>query len=140
MNEFQMCKKKIFNEYFTSKERLSEYVEGYSAMDVEINKRKHSKQTISAQRNGTHLPKEPTIITITLHFYGCTCNNTRCSEECVVDRQLFSGAHVPKELNRQVKALFSRGIWEYIGFHLASPKKDKSPLVDFETYMNNYEE
>ena len=32
------------------------------------------------------------------------------------------------------------GIKEYIRFHLASPKKDKSPLVDLGTFMDNYEE
>lgn len=65
-------------------------------------------------------------------------NTVGCAEECVEDMQSIPGAHVPKELNRQVKELFARGIKEYIRFHLASPKKDKSPLVDLGTFMNGY--
>ena len=67
-------------------------------------------------------------------------NTTGCSDECVEDMQSIPGVHIPKELNRKVKALFSRGINEYISFHTASPFKDKSPLVDFGTYMDGYEE
>ena len=67
-------------------------------------------------------------------------NTTGCSEECVDDMQTIAGAHVPKELNIKVRDLFARGINEYLRFHAASPIKDKSPLVDFGTYMDNYEE
>lgn len=67
-------------------------------------------------------------------------NTVGCSEECIEDMQSIPGAHVPKELNRKVRDLFARGIGEYIRFHLASPKKDKSPIVDLGTYMDNYEE
>lgn len=67
-------------------------------------------------------------------------NTTGCSEECVDDMQLIHGAHVPAELNRKVKAQFERGIKEYLRFHAASPVVDHSPIVDFGTYMDNYEE
>jgi hypothetical protein len=67
-------------------------------------------------------------------------NTVGCSEECVEDMQTIPGAHVPKELNRQVRAQFARGIKEYIRFHLAAPRKDHSPLVDLGTFMDNYEE
>ena len=67
-------------------------------------------------------------------------NTVGCSEECVEDMQEIPGVHVPPELNRQVRELFSRGISEYIRFHQASPKQDHSPLVDLGTYMDNYEE
>ena len=67
-------------------------------------------------------------------------NTVGCSEECVEDMQTIPGAHVPKELNRQVKSQFARGINEYIRFHLAAPRKDHSPLVDLGTFMDNYEE
>ena len=67
-------------------------------------------------------------------------NTTGCSPECVDDIQTIPGANVPAEMNRKVKSQFERGIMEYLRFHAASPIKDKSPLVDFGTYMDNYTE
>ena len=67
-------------------------------------------------------------------------DTTGCSEDCVSDLQKIPGVHVPKELNREVKNLFKRGISEYIQFYKASKKEDRSPLVDFGTYMEGYEE
>ena len=67
-------------------------------------------------------------------------NTTGCSDECVEDMRLIPGVHVPPELNRQVRDLFSRGINEYIRFHVSSPMLDKSPLIDLGTYMDYYEE
>lgn len=67
-------------------------------------------------------------------------HTTGCSDECVEDMQKIPGVRVPKELNRQVKDLFARGINEYIRFHRSSPMVDRSPLVDLGTYMDNYED
>lgn len=65
---------------------------------------------------------------------------TGCSDECVDDLRNIPGVHVPPELNREVKDLFARGISEYISFYKAAKKADHSPLIDFGTYMDNYEE
>lgn len=65
---------------------------------------------------------------------------TGCSEDCVDELRNIPGAHVPKEINNKVKDLFARGINEYIQFNKAAKKEDKSTLVDFGTYMDNYEE
>ena len=67
-------------------------------------------------------------------------NTTGCSEECVDEMQQLPGARVPAELNRQVRDRFARGIGEYLRFHAASPRRDTSPLLDFGTFMDNYEE
>ena len=67
-------------------------------------------------------------------------NTTGCSEECVDEMQLIPGTHVPAELNRQVRDQFARGISEYLRFHAAAPRTDTSPLLNFGTYMDNYEE
>ena len=67
-------------------------------------------------------------------------NTTGCSEECVDEMQMIPGVHVPAELNRQVKAQFERGISEYLRFHAAAPRPDHSPLLDFGSYMDYYEE
>ena len=67
-------------------------------------------------------------------------NTVGCAEECIYDMQRIPGVHVPAEMNRQVRGLFSRGIKEYIRFHMASPILDRSPHVDLGTYMDGYEE
>lgn len=65
---------------------------------------------------------------------------TGCSDDCVEELRLIHGARVPAEINRQVKALFERGINEYISFYKSSQKSDKSAIIDFGSYMDGYEE
>lgn len=67
-------------------------------------------------------------------------DTTGCIDECVYDMCDIPGTHVPPELNRQVRALFAHRINEYIRFHAAAHRKDRSPLVDLGTYMDGYEE
>lgn len=67
-------------------------------------------------------------------------NTTGCAEECVQEMQTIPGAHVPAELNAQVRDLFVPHLREYVDFYHASNKKDKSPLLDLGTFMDNYEE
>ena len=76
-------------------------------------------------------------IKITMNVLSDT---TGCIDECVYDMQGIPGAHVPAELNRKVRDMFTHRINEYIRFHAVSEKIDKSPLVDFGTFMDNYEE
>lgn len=80
------------------------------------------------QSSGTH---------ITMNVLTSTMG---CSDECVDDLQSIPGVHVPKEINKAVKDLFSPHISEYISFHKSSPRQDKSPVIDFGTYMDHYEE
>lgn len=67
-------------------------------------------------------------------------NTTGCSEECVEDMQMIPGVNVPMETNIKVRELFKPHINEYIRFHMSSPKEDKSPILDFGTYMDGYAE
>lgn len=67
-------------------------------------------------------------------------HTTGCSDDCVEDMRSMPGVHVPKELNRQVRDQFARGIKEYIEFHRLSPVQDHSALINFGTYMDYYEE
>lgn len=76
-------------------------------------------------------------IPITMNVLSDT---TGCIDECVDDMRGIPGVHVPAEINRQVRNLFSRGVSEYARFHQAAHKPDKSPVVDFGTFMDNYEE
>ena len=63
-----------------------------------------------------------------------------CSDECVDDLQMIPGVHVDPELNANVRDLFAPHIREYINFHEASKKKDKSPILNLGTFMDFYEE
>lgn len=67
-------------------------------------------------------------------------HTTGCSKDCVDEIQTIPGVHVSSELNRKVHNLFASHIEEYIRFHLSAPKKDSSPIVDFGSYMDFYEE
>lgn len=63
-----------------------------------------------------------------------------CSEECVEDLQKIPGVHISPELNREILAQFAPRIREYMSFHRMSPMKDRSPVVDLGTFMDNYVE
>ena len=67
-------------------------------------------------------------------------HTTGCSADCIEEIQEIPGVHVSPELNRQVRDLFAPHIREYIRFHESAPKADKSPLVEFGSYMEFYEE
>lgn len=76
-------------------------------------------------------------IPLTMNILTAT---TGCSDECVDDMRSIPGTHVPPELNREVRKLFERGITEYIQFYKAAKKEDKTPLIDFGSFMDFYEE
>ena len=65
-------------------------------------------------------------------------HTTGCSGDCVDEMQTIPGAHVDPDLNCRVRDLFAPHIGEYIRFHQAAPKLDRSPVIDFGTYMDNY--
>ena len=67
-------------------------------------------------------------------------HTTGCSEDCVEEIREIPGTKVSPELNRKVSELFFPHISEYIRFHLLSKKQDNSPVIDFGTYMEDYEE
>ncbi|MBP5729502.1 MAG: hypothetical protein J6Y48_20730 [Clostridia bacterium] len=65
---------------------------------------------------------------------------TGCSDECVDEMQTIPGVAVSPDLNAQVRDLFAPHLIEYINFHRSSPKIDRSPIVDFGSFMDDYEE
>ena len=67
-------------------------------------------------------------------------HTTGCSADCVDEIQTIPGVRVPADLNRRVRDLFAPHIQEYIRFHSSAPKPDTSPVIDFGTYMDHYEE
>lgn len=65
-------------------------------------------------------------------------HTTGCSEDCIEELRTIPGANVSADLNLQVHDLFAPHIREYIRFHVAAPKPDHSSVIDFGTYMDNY--
>ena len=67
-------------------------------------------------------------------------DTTGCSDSCVDELKKIPGCNVPAELNRKIRDQFERGISEYIRFSKASPKADRSQIVDLGSFMDNYKE
>ena len=67
-------------------------------------------------------------------------NMTGCYERCLLIMRNTPGAHVPMELNREVKAQFADYLSNYMSFQKILSMEDQSPLADFGTFMDNYEE
>ena len=65
-------------------------------------------------------------------------NTTGCSDECVDELQRIPGARVSPDLNAAVRDQFAPHINEYLCFQRTSPKPDRSPVLDFGTFMDNY--
>ena len=65
---------------------------------------------------------------------------TGCSDECVDELQTLPGVRVPSDLNARIRAQFAPHLTEYINFAKSSPKVDRSPVVDFGSFMDGYEE
>lgn len=65
---------------------------------------------------------------------------TGCYERCISAMRREPAAHVPPELNRQVKQQFSDYLKNYIAFQPYLSFDDETALADFGNYMDNYEE
>ena len=65
---------------------------------------------------------------------------TGCYERCLARMRKEPGAHVQKELNREILVQFAEYIKNFLGFQKILSADDTSALVDFGTYMDGYEE
>lgn len=65
-------------------------------------------------------------------------NISGCYERCLINMSRTPGAHVPLELNRQIKVQFAEYVKNYVAFYNAVTIEDYSALADFGTYMDNY--
>lgn len=74
---------------------------------------------------------------LTVEAVGCV---TGCYGRCQALIRTFPGVHVPADMNRQVKEQFADYIDNFISYQKILVKKDTSPLADFGTYMDGYEE
>ena len=76
-------------------------------------------------------------IKLTVEVLG---NVTGCYEKCLAGLRKTPGAHIPAIANRIMRGQFADYIDDFIRFQSIIQDEDESPLADFGTYMDNYEE
>ena len=76
-------------------------------------------------------------VSFTVESFG---NITGCYGRCLAGLRKTPGAHIPREMNREIRVNFSAYIENYLDFYLFSRADDDSALADFGTFMENYEE
>lgn len=67
-------------------------------------------------------------------------NVTGCYERCLQGIRKTSGTNVPPQLNRQVREQFEGYVRNFLNYESIVQYEDESPLVNFGTYMDGYEE
>ena len=72
--------------------------------------------------------------------YDLLGNLTGCNNDCLQIMSNVPAAHVPAELNRAVKDQFSGYVADIVYCKDILTQGDESPLADFGTYMDGYEE
>lgn len=76
-------------------------------------------------------------ITMTIETLG---NITGCYERCLAILQGIPATFVPPELNRQIKRQFQPYIDDFVSFQHFLATGDHTPIADFGTFMEGYEE
>lgn len=76
-------------------------------------------------------------IPITIETLGLI---TGCYERCLVGLQKSHGVHVAPELNRMIRAQFAAYVDNFADCRAILTQSDDSMLVNFGSYMDNYEE
>ena len=76
-------------------------------------------------------------IPITIELLGAI---TGCYERCLIGIRKTPGIHVPPELNRLVREQFSDYVNNFLDCRSIMTSDDDSAVVDFGTFMHNYEE
>lgn len=76
-------------------------------------------------------------ITVTVETLG---NVTGCYERCLAGMRITPGIFVPPELNRMIKEQFSDYVRNFVDCQAVLSGVDTSPVADFGTFMDNYEE
>ncbi|MBO7669876.1 MAG: hypothetical protein J6S60_04730 [Oscillospiraceae bacterium] len=76
-------------------------------------------------------------IAITVETLG---NLTGCYERCLAILRTLPAVSVPPELNRKIREQFRPYIEDFIRFQQFLTASDSTPVADFGTYMEGYEE
>ena len=67
-------------------------------------------------------------------------NVTGCFGGCLEKMNRLPGANVPAGLNRKIKEQFADYLHDFMRYLPVLSKEDNSPVADFGSYMDNYEE
>ena len=67
-------------------------------------------------------------------------NITGCYERCLAGLRKTPSTSVPPELNRQIRAQFADYVTDFAKFHPILSREDETPVANFGTYMDGYEE
>lgn len=76
-------------------------------------------------------------LSVTVEMLG---NVTGCFERCLSGIRKTPGVLVPAGLNRQVRDLFADYVHNFVNFQAVVSGDDESPVADFGTFMDLYEE
>ena len=78
-----------------------------------------------------------TGIPLTVEVLG---NITGCYERCLIGIRKTPGIHVPAQLNRIIRDQFADYVENFVDCSALITCEDETPLVDFGTYMDGYED
>ena len=67
-------------------------------------------------------------------------NVTGCYERCLAGLRKTPGVTIPKELNCQIREQFADYIADFIRFQPILSRDDETPVADFGTFMDGYED
>lgn len=76
-------------------------------------------------------------ISLTVEMLG---NVTGCYERCLAGLRKTPGIHIPPEMNRQIREQFADYVNDFIRFHPVLSREDETPIADFGTFMDGYED
>lgn len=67
-------------------------------------------------------------------------NITGCYERCLAGLRKTPGVAIPPEMNRQIRKQFDDYVKDFVKFQPIIARGDDTPIADFGTYMDGYEE
>ena len=67
-------------------------------------------------------------------------NITGCYERCLAGLRKTPGVSIPAEMNRQIREQFADYVTDFVRFQPILSREDETPIADFGTYMEGYEE
>ncbi len=76
-------------------------------------------------------------IRLTVEMLG---NITGCYERCLAGLRKTPGVSIPPEMNRQIREQFADYISDFIRFQPILSRDDETPVADFGTFMDGYED
>ena len=67
-------------------------------------------------------------------------NVTGCYERCLAGLRKTPGVSIPPEMNRRIRAQFADYVTDFVKFQPILSREDETPIADFGTFMDGYED